>query len=166
DLATICLKAMEKDPDRRYQTAGALADDLRRYVHRFAISARRTGQAERLRKWVRRHPSLAAAVGLAVVATVLTGFIVIQSWRNRQERVAAEATARQNLITGKKRHAESLIFSGQFQDAKMTIREAEDLGVEEEWALWRRGQIAFHSGEVDRSEERRVGKEWGWRGAG
>ena len=43
DLETICLKAMDKDPDRRYQTAGQMADDLRRYVNRFAILARRAG---------------------------------------------------------------------------------------------------------------------------
>src|SRR5262249_43603465 len=48
DLETICLKAMEKDPDRRYQTAGAMAEDLRRYVNRFAISARRAGPMQRL----------------------------------------------------------------------------------------------------------------------
>ena len=47
DLETICLKAMEKDPDGRYQTAGALAEDLRRYVNRFAISARRAGTSSR-----------------------------------------------------------------------------------------------------------------------
>src|SRR5262249_19501057 len=41
DLETICLKALEKDPDRRYQTAGAMAEDLRRFVNRFEISARR-----------------------------------------------------------------------------------------------------------------------------
>src|SRR6516162_7766618 len=43
DLETVCLKALEKDPDRRYQMAGAMADDLRRYVNRFAITARRAG---------------------------------------------------------------------------------------------------------------------------
>jgi serine/threonine protein kinase len=151
DLETICLKAMEKDPDRRYQTAGAMAEDLRRYVNRFAISARRTGPVERLRKWVRRHPGLAAAVGLAVVASLLTGFIILQSMRNRQERIAAEDTARQKLLTEKKQHAESLIFSGQFPEAKTTIQEAEELGAEEEWVLWRQGQMAFHSGEVEKA---------------
>ncbi|MFL5245303.1 MAG: protein kinase domain-containing protein [Gemmataceae bacterium] len=151
DLETICLKAMERDPDRRYQTAGVMAEDLRRYVNRFAISARRAGPGERLGMWVRRHPGLAAAVGLAVVASMLTGFIVFQSWQNRQERNAAEGTARQKLLTEKKQHAESLIFSGQFPEAKVTIQEAEELGVEEEWAQWRRGQIAFHSGEVEKA---------------
>jgi len=62
DLETICLKAMEKDPDRRYQTAGALAEDLRRYLNRFAIRARRAGPLVRVRKWVRRHPGLAAGL--------------------------------------------------------------------------------------------------------
>ena len=53
DLETICLKALEKDPDRRYQTAGQMADDLRRCVNRFAISARRIGLIGRVGKWVR-----------------------------------------------------------------------------------------------------------------
>jgi serine/threonine protein kinase len=60
DLETICLKCLEKDPDRRYQSAGALAEDLRRYVNRFAISARRVGPAQRLVKWARRRPAVAA----------------------------------------------------------------------------------------------------------
>src|SRR5438132_2448605 len=151
DLEPIWLKAMEEDPDRRYQTAGALADDLRRYVHRFAISARRAGPAERLRKWVRRHPGLAAAMGLAVVAISVAGFFAAQSWRERQQRITALETARQNLLAEKKQRAESLIFSGQFPEAETAIRAAEELGGEEEWALWRRGQIAFHSGEVEKA---------------
>lgn len=56
DLETICLKALEKDPVRRYQTAGAMAEDLRRYVNRYAVAARRTGPVGRLVKWSRRNP--------------------------------------------------------------------------------------------------------------
>src|SRR5262245_61736601 len=60
DLETICLKALDKDPARRYQTAGAMAEDLRRYVKRSAIAARRAGPLARLKKWPRRHPGVAA----------------------------------------------------------------------------------------------------------
>src|SRR6516164_400888 len=83
DLETICLKALEKDPDRRYQTAGAMAEDLRRYVNRFAISARRAGPAERLRKWIRRHPGLAAGMGLALVTVCIMLRFAYQAHRAR-----------------------------------------------------------------------------------
>jgi tRNA A-37 threonylcarbamoyl transferase component Bud32/tetratricopeptide (TPR) repeat protein len=151
DLETICLKAMEKDSHRRYQTAGAMADDLRRYLNRFPISARPAGPVERVRKWVKRHSGLAAGVGLAFVAVVLAAFFGVESWRERQERVAGTEKARQEMLKEKKQRAKSLIFSGQFPEAEQAIEEAEELGVEEEWALWRRGQIAFHSGEVEKA---------------
>jgi serine/threonine protein kinase len=67
DLETICLKAMEKDPDRRYQTAAAMAEDLRRYLNRFAIRAHRAVPLERLGKWTRRHPGLAAGLACALM---------------------------------------------------------------------------------------------------
>src|SRR5512139_68289 len=62
DLETICLKMMEKDPDKRYQTAGNVAEDLRRYVNRFAISARRIGPVGRTVRWARRNKTTAAAL--------------------------------------------------------------------------------------------------------
>src|SRR4249920_2121675 len=75
DLETICLKCLEKDPDRRYQTAGALAEDLRCYVNRFAISARRAGPVQRLVKWVKRRPAVAASLSCLFVAVcVALGF--------------------------------------------------------------------------------------------
>jgi serine/threonine protein kinase len=153
DLETICLKCLEKDPDRRYQTAGAMADDLRRYVNRFAILARRVGPVGRLQKWVKRHPGFAAGVGLTLAAVCLASFFAVQSWRERQERIAAEDTARLKLITEKKQRAESLIFNGQFPEAETLIAEVEALGAEEEWVQWRRGLIAFHRGDEDKAYE-------------
>ena len=79
DLETICLKALEKDPDRRYQTAGALADDLRRYVNRFAISAKRTGPLGKLRKWAARNRASSMAGLLALLALGTAGFFAWQS---------------------------------------------------------------------------------------
>jgi len=89
DLETICLKALEKDPDRRYQTAGALAEDLRRFVNRFAIGARRAGPLQRLAKWARRHPALAAVSTVAVVALALAGGFADQA-RRAEQRVRRE----------------------------------------------------------------------------
>lgn len=70
DLETICLKAMERDRARRYQTGGALCDDLQRFAASQPIQARRTGVALRARKFIGRHQLASlglAAVGLAVI---------------------------------------------------------------------------------------------------
>jgi predicted negative regulator of RcsB-dependent stress response len=55
-----------------------MADDLRRFVNRFAISARRAGPVERLKKWAKRNPALATAVVAAVFALGAAGFF---AWR-------------------------------------------------------------------------------------
>ncbi len=62
DLATICLKCLEKDPQHRYSSALALAEDLERWLKHEPIHARRTGIFTRARKWVRRNPTIAVLV--------------------------------------------------------------------------------------------------------
>jgi tetratricopeptide (TPR) repeat protein len=151
DLETICLKAMDKDPDRRYQTAGAMADDLRRYVNRFAISARRAGPLERLRKWVKRRPGLAAALAAVVVALGVAGFFAQQAWRDRHERIAAEQAARSRLLEEKMQQAQHDILQGDFPAAEEAIAAAEQFGAPQEWAQWRRGQIAYHRAQYEKA---------------
>jgi eukaryotic-like serine/threonine-protein kinase len=60
DLATICLKCLEKDPQCRYSSALALAEDIERWLKHEPIRARRTGIFSRGRKWVRRNRKLVA----------------------------------------------------------------------------------------------------------
>src|SRR6516165_142403 len=105
DLETICLKAMDKDPDRRYQTAGELGADLRRYVNRYAIAARRAGPIERLWKWVKRHPGIAAALALVVVAVGAAGYFGYQAHVAEQTRLADQKRHDEELAAERRQHA-------------------------------------------------------------
>jgi WD40 repeat protein/tRNA A-37 threonylcarbamoyl transferase component Bud32/tetratricopeptide (TPR) repeat protein len=148
DLETICLKAMAKEPGRRYQTAGALADDLRRYLQGQPIQARPVGRLQRGWRWARRNPMIAglsAAAVLLLLATLITvsvAYVQVSGARRDaeiQEKLArageqqalvakeAEATARTQL---KKEH----------QQAQDHLRES----------LLHQAQALRQSSEVDR----------------
>ena len=78
DLETICLKAMAKPLARRYQSAGALAEDLQRYLRGEPIQARPMGSVERMWRWCRRNP-MAASLLLAVSVGSTIGFCYLYS---------------------------------------------------------------------------------------
>jgi len=91
DLETICLKCLEKSPDKRYATADVLAADLRAFLDGRPITARPVGATERAWKWVKRNPGRAGAIAAAGV--VLLGGIVAAyaaDQRLAEERLAAE----------------------------------------------------------------------------
>jgi hypothetical protein len=75
DLETTCLKCLEKDPQRRYGSAEALAEDLDRWLAHEPIRARPIGSAGRLLRWCRRNPVISAVTATAaVVVLALSGF--------------------------------------------------------------------------------------------
>ena len=85
DLETICLKAMAREPRARYQTAGAMAGDLHRWLRGEPILARPTGRLERSVLWCRRNPRV-AGLAASLFATVLVGFLaVVWQWRRAEQ---------------------------------------------------------------------------------
>ncbi|MBO9661866.1 serine/threonine-protein kinase [Dokdonella sp.] len=89
DLDTIVLKALKREPDRRYATVDALAEDLKRFLAGLPIAAHRDSNLYRARKFVARHWLATTMTALAVLA--LSAAIAVAAWQAREK--AAEARA-------------------------------------------------------------------------
>jgi tetratricopeptide (TPR) repeat protein/predicted Ser/Thr protein kinase len=113
DLDTICLKCLEKDPQRRYPTAFSLAGDLRSFLQGRPISARPISRLTRLWRWCQRNrtvAALAASVGVLLLVLAIGGPIV----------AAKEAHAKQMETTARKRADEEA------QRVRLLYRKAEE----------------------------------------
>ena len=99
DLETICLKAMAKEPQRRYQSAREFGEDLHRFLRGETIQARPVSRPERLWRWCRRNPGLAGALGAAalflLLGTVISSLFGVQALAaaKRAEQEATNALA-------------------------------------------------------------------------
>jgi tRNA A-37 threonylcarbamoyl transferase component Bud32 len=142
DLETICLKCVSKEAEKRYGSAGELADDLRRFEDHEPIIARPAGFVERAVKWSRRRPALAALIAVAVAG------LVVVAWETQ---VANREWARaERELT----RAERLLDDSQ---ARLYINSIELAGRE-----WEAGRVDRAVTALDSCEAPRRGWEWNY----
>jgi len=89
DLATICLKCLDKDPTRRYGSALEFAEDLERSQRHEPILARRAGPILRLRRWTVRNPALATLVASLVIGMALTLVLLAKASEEKRRKSIA-----------------------------------------------------------------------------
>jgi serine/threonine-protein kinase len=122
DLDTICLKCLHKEPERRYASAQALADDLRRFGRGEPIKARPVGPVERGVRWVRRRPALAGALASGALLASALVFTVLW-WYGQRAGLEAAATA---YAAADLSEAERLRDRGEFKASAEVLRRAKD----------------------------------------
>ncbi|MCI0541745.1 MAG: serine/threonine protein kinase [Verrucomicrobiales bacterium] len=157
DVETICLKCLEKEPSRRYQTAEQLAEELNRFLHDEPIHARPVTRTERTWRWCRRKPvvaSLSAATATLLLAVAVGSPIALFRIKAARDAEARERLrAEGSLYAANMKHASQAVREGQMDRAReLLIRHQPKSGVADlrgfEWRyLWR----ATEQGEVVRT---------------
>ncbi len=117
DLAIICLKCLEKDPQSRYPSALALAEDLDRWLKHEPIQARRTGIFARGKKWVQRNPTSALLTASLVALAAAAGWIIWKSELIRQPLTTGIAVLPFENLNDQK---ENSVFADGVQDDILT----------------------------------------------
>jgi serine/threonine-protein kinase len=146
DLETICLKCLEKSPGRRYETAAALADDLRRFLDGRPILARPVGLPGRLWRWAGRNRTLAAVSAVLVLICALgtPGFFAL--WLAARADRARADRERQHAVTAL---GEAERARGQADEARRRAETARDRAIR---AI--RGLVYTEGGDLDLEEAR------------
>jgi serine/threonine protein kinase len=131
DLETICLKCLEREPNRRYSTALELAQEFDRFLAGEPIVSRPLSRTERAVRWMRRKPALATALGLLLVLAIAGPVTAmrIESQRRQLDGLLAERNTMIDRMADDKRRDETKI-------ASLSRELATWHGRENPWTLW------------------------------
>jgi WD40 repeat protein/tRNA A-37 threonylcarbamoyl transferase component Bud32 len=118
DLETICLKAMAKEPGKRYTTARQFADDLRRWQRGEPIQARPVGRVEQAWRWCRRNRALALLTGFVALSllagTVVSSYYAVRAHEGEhQAEERAEQVRREKLVSDQRGYAAEVALAHQ-----------------------------------------------------
>ena len=129
DLETICLKCLEKEPHRRYQTAQELAGELGHFLDDKPIQARPASSAERFWRWCRRKPALATLGGVAMLLFLVVAIgapvAVFRTNRSRAEAELARAGAEQDRSEAERARSEAVwnLYTTDMKAASQAVRD-------------------------------------------
>jgi tetratricopeptide (TPR) repeat protein len=148
ELDWIVMKALEKDRNRRYESASALADDVQRYFEDVPVQARSPSAWYRLRKFSRRNKRGLVTAGLIGVVLLAAGMFAYRSHRLQGERLAEQQRHAEQLVGEKRRNALEkatlVAMSGDLVAAEKAIAEAELVGASAGQVRMLRGQVAYY----------------------
>ena len=149
-VETICLKCLEKDPARRYQSAAALAADLRRWLTGHPIQARPVSRTERAWRWCHRNPAV-ASLSAAVVIVLLAGISISSLFAINANTHAAAAVVNATRARREKDRADdnAVELSHQLYVAQMNLARRE----------WELGEINSVLERLEQSSPQHTGAE-------
>ena len=142
DLETVCLKCLEKDPKRRYDSAQAVAEELGRFIDGQPIVARRVRAPERAWRWCRRKPLVAGLTAVLAVSVTAAGWL---GWRAHLSSQQLERERMEHAIDT----ALAAAWGVDRAAAEQAIAEAERHGAPAESVRILRGQVALYSFRID-----------------
>jgi tRNA A-37 threonylcarbamoyl transferase component Bud32 len=164
DLETICLKCLEKEPQRRYATAAELADDLKRLREWQPIKARRVGRLERGVRWLRRRPAVVLGVLLAVVvlAGSVGGYALWREYERRADERAemAKEEAAQKAKEVRHEYYSALVYRRGGPEGVVPLSEQQAHGALRAFRFHRRGGLVERVDVLDRQDALFAAESW------
>jgi WD40 repeat protein/serine/threonine protein kinase len=144
DLEAICLECLKKEPTKRYATAKALADDLRRFLAGNPTVVRPLTVPGRAGKWLRRRSALASLMAVSVVAVMsLAAVLVADSQRQQPPDSGGDASG---VAKGGGDDSAAEILAERRKDYATSIQDA--------WKLWEAGEFKTARAQLDRQRPR------------